>query len=523
MARKGSWDLRPPAWYSRPPWEHTFGPEVAALCEQIGFGPDPEQAMLLDDIFGIAEFDDEVEPGSKVWLAAAMEQGVIATRQQLKTGLLKMCAIGWMFITCEEVVTWSAHEFSTTRESFRDLEALVTASPILRKRLPAKQPFGFHSGRGDEHMETRDGRTLRFKARTSTGGRGLTGDKMILDEAFAVTEEQIGSITPTLTAVRDPQLLHASSAGMVGSRVLRSIRDRGRVQAPGLGYAEWGAEFRPCADAECEHRPPGHPAHRAGCALDAEDLWQQASPLMGRRRANGTGLTLSKMRNFRKAEPPKEFMRERLGWWEESGAADIFGVGKWEACQARTPDAPTLEALAFSVSTDLRFSTISAASRIGPRTYVRPLAHGPGMAWVPQELADLQRKHRVEIITPEKGPGSSLLDDCAALGVTVATTKTESDPDAWAHLYRLVTEGLLWHEKYPMLELSLAGASVGTRGDREVLTQRDSTSDSSALHSVMWAAWAASRPRKVAPPPPPPVSLPAARGERSVNYHKLRF
>ena len=38
------------------------------------------------------------------------------------------------------------------------------------------------------------GQRIKFKARTNSGGRGLTGDKVILDEAMFLMPSQMGSL-----------------------------------------------------------------------------------------------------------------------------------------------------------------------------------------------------------------------------------------------------------------------------------------------------------------------------------------
>ena len=52
---------------------------------------------------------------------AAFETAIVAPRQNLKTGTLKQGALGWMFLLDRRLIVWSAHEFSTAQEAFRDM------------------------------------------------------------------------------------------------------------------------------------------------------------------------------------------------------------------------------------------------------------------------------------------------------------------------------------------------------------------------------------------------------------------
>src|SRR4051794_15876523 len=116
-----------PAFSHSPVAVETFGPEVADLSAAAGFVPDPEQEQLLDALFAIRP------DGS----SAAYDFCVICSRQNLKTGVLKMAALGWLYVTEQRLVVWSAHEFNTTKEAFRDLKDLIEGCDALSKRLAA--------------------------------------------------------------------------------------------------------------------------------------------------------------------------------------------------------------------------------------------------------------------------------------------------------------------------------------------------------------------------------------------------
>ena len=76
-----------PSWSSLLDFHATCGPEVGDIARLAGFDPDPEQQLVLDQLFA---FDRH---GASV----AFEVGVIAPRQNLKTAVCKMAALGWLF------------------------------------------------------------------------------------------------------------------------------------------------------------------------------------------------------------------------------------------------------------------------------------------------------------------------------------------------------------------------------------------------------------------------------------------
>ncbi len=293
-----------PTFEWSPDRDGSIGPQVASLCEQIGYVPDPEQRVGLDMIFA--------ERGGK---SASFETAVVCSRQNLKTGLFKMAALGWLFLTDQRLVVWSAHEFRTAQEAFGDLQALIGSSDFLSKRVAR-----IRTGAGTEAIELKSGARLIFKARTNGGGRGLTGSKVILDEAFALRPYHMGALLPTLSAVPDPQVLYGSSAGQATSDVLRSVRDRGRKGGdPSLSYLEWcDPDPHGCVLADCDHE-----LERPGCALDDETRWAASNPALGRR------ITIDYIRAERRALPPVEFARERLGWWDEPGGEPVINLTVW--------------------------------------------------------------------------------------------------------------------------------------------------------------------------------------------------
>lgn len=283
-----------PAWSSGPAYRKTLGPEVAALSALAGFIPDVEQRLALDAIFAMGA-DGR---------AAAFEVAVIACRQNIKTGLFKQCALGWLFITDQRLIVWSAHEFATAKEAHRDLVELIEGCDPLRKRVKA-----IHRANGEEGIELLTGQRINFKARTNTGGRGLSGDKVVLDEGFALQDSHLGTLVPLLSVRPDPQILTGSSAGLGTSHVLRNIRDRGRAGTdPSLSYFEWSDDLPgDCQQADlCSHN-----VYEVGCRLDDQRRWARANSQLGRR------LTMEYVLHERRMLPPAEFARERLGWWDE--------------------------------------------------------------------------------------------------------------------------------------------------------------------------------------------------------------
>lgn len=484
-------DLVCPDHWSGPDWVLTDGPAVADLNAAAGFAPDPQQELGLDLIFAVGENG----------LPASFAVCVICCRQNLKTGLLKQAAIGWLFLTEERRIVWSAHEVDTSRESLNDLANLITETPSMARLLPKQTNRGIYDANGQERIELATGQILKFKARTLSGGRGLTGDKVILDEAFALKPAMVGALLPTMTARPSGQVLYASSAGKADSEVLRDVRDRGRVGAsPRLSYLEWLAPFRPCSEPDCRHPKSG----AVGCTLDDEDLWRKANPTITTGR-----ISIQTIADLRQELPPEEFARESLGWWDEpdAGAAAVFGPGRWEACAGEPLEMPSAPAaLGVAVSVDRTRASIAAASMVEvledpndpegepvDRLFVAAVDSRDEVDWLVAELHRIQSETDCVVVIDEKGPTKDLLKDLEDGDVAVEAISLDEYAEGCSRFFDKVRTGGLLHPSSAELDEAVSGAVWRTVGDRQVWGRRKSSKDVSMLEAATLAAYGAEK------------------------------
>lgn len=459
-----------PSHFTHPEYHHTLGPEVSDLAGMIGFPPDPEQALVLDAQFGLDRHGRRV----------AFEVAVIGARQNIKTGLFKIAALGEVFIVEVPLLVWSAHEFSTAQEAFRDLTDLIESSPDLDREV--KQ---IYRGNGEEAIELLNGSRIKFKARTKAGGRGLSGKRVVLDEGFALQSTHMGALLPLLSAQDEPQVWYGSSAGLADSQVLRSIRDRGRKGSPSMVYAEWCAPKGTCIKPACDHE-----VGTEGCALDDPANWQLANPQMGRR------ILVETIRNERYALPPEEFARERLGWWDEPGLLEhIFGAGKWERCSIPAMKSPPTDGMVvgIAVAVDRSWSSIATASPLVERTLVGLLWRGRGTDGVVDEAKRLQAVYNCPVVIDNHGPGADLIEPLVTAGVRVTEMKTAEVFDAYASFYDRVQATAIAHMSHLELDEAVNGAQRRYVGDRWAIGRKTSTSDVSPLEAAVLAASVAAK------------------------------
>lgn len=470
--------LLEPTWWACPEYAYTLGPEVAEICTLAGFGPEPEQQLLLDGTFGVAANGK----------SAAFEVDVVAARRNLKTGYIVQCILGWLFVTEERKVMYTAHDLQAAQETWETVAGLIEATPALARQLRVTRGDrpGITEGNGRWAIDLDNPRrTVIFRTRGKNTGRALSGDKVVFDEGFAATHRQVGSVLPVLGAVADPQYVLASSAGMVGSDVLIDARDRGRAGGSDRQlYAEWGDRR---AGEGCElGRDCDHSKKTEGCVLDDEERWAEVMPALDGRVQRET------IRALRQSMPPKEFAREFMVWWDLDGADGELAVDldAWRTAARPGGEAPPkVAALGVAVSIDQAHSSIGAVSLEASTPQLGAVQRRRGTAWLFDEIVRLSTTHGVPVVLDGRGPASFLISRLEDAGVEVIVAGTDDVIDACADLVQRLDDRSVEHVDHEDLNDAVLVATWRTVGDRRAFGRR--SGDISMLEAVTLALWAA--------------------------------
>jgi hypothetical protein len=386
--------------------------------------PDEQEQLGLDIIFAVDERGK----------SAAYETALVVCRQNLKTATFEMAALSWLFLFDEPLVVWSAHEFATSQATLAHMELLILNSDMLR----SKTARIIHAN-GSECIETVWGAKMIFKTRTKTGGRGLSANKVVLDEAFALHSGHMGALLPTMSAKPDPQVLYGSSACLKDSDILHELVERGRpgtdrdwstteplhqvVRGPlATAYLEWCApppEIA-CADGvKCAHEKPKYDRDdvqiggSVGCGCDDPAMWELANPSVGIVRPDGGVITLDYIRAERKALPIDEFPRERMGWHDDvEGGSTPMPMTKWYDCADKTsaPHAGSPLAIAFAVELDGSAAAVGLAGwRADGLPHGELVEYLPGTDWLLEFLLGVAgRQNPCCTVMDPMGPSGAL-------------------------------------------------------------------------------------------------------------------
>ena len=486
-ARLGS---RKPRVSKFPTTASSAGQDAIDLAASAGLILDPWQQDIL-----VASLYER--PGGK-W--ASFEVGLIVSRQSGKGSILEARELAGLFLFGESILHTS-HEFKTSMDHYRRIERLVRGTPDLHRKVAA-----YPKAPGTEGIVMQDGRALRFMARTKGSGRGFPADVVILDEAFALTDEQLEALMPTMSARPNPQMWYTSSPPLDGEMAapLFNLRRRGAsppVEGDPLCWFEWGA--------------------KPGADLDDRDVWAETNPAMGYR------ITEEFVARERAAMTDEGFGRERLGIWPlmPSETWGVITEADWLAAQDPDSQATTPLILAIDVTPDRSHAAIAV---VGPRAdgdlHGEIIDHRAHTDWVVARVKALVAKWKpFRVVVNPGGAGGSLIPELEfELVPSVYEELTEMKARDRAHAYGLFhqhvssqtadgeTPARRLHVR-PSQALTLAVAGSATRRVEEgtVWDRRAESVDISPLVALTYALHgfaARPAPEVIVPPATAPMA-----------------
>jgi hypothetical protein len=412
---------------------------------------------------------------------AAFQVGLVVPRQNGKGAVLEARELAGLFTLGERLIIHTAHEFATATEAFRRILELIENTPDLDRRVAKVMRSNQERG-----IELKTGQRLLFKARTRGGGRGFSGDCVILDEAFELPVAAHGALLPTLSARPNPQVWYASSSVHQSVHphgvVLSGLRARAlKGDDPSLCYMEYSVD------------EDVYMADPVAVAVDPR-AWGQANPGMGVR------ISAEYIGNEQRGMDATTFGTERLGVgdWPDPNAdvSQVIGRETWDrlADMGSTMDGKV--AFAFDVNPERTYAAIGVAGkRSDGRKHLEVIDHKAGTQWVVSRLVELRDKWGpCAVVLDGNGPAASLLPDLFEAGFGLQSDggllvkASHADmAQACGALFDAALSDDLRHLGQSMLDAALRGARKRDRGDSWTWS-RQSGADISPLVAVTLAS-----------------------------------
>jgi hypothetical protein len=462
-----------------PPAASSAGDEAVDLAASCGLALDPWQQLVLRDSLG--------ERPDGRW--SAFEVGLIVGRQNGKGSILEAREVAGLYLFGEQLIIHSAHEFKTSKEAFRRILTLIEQSPDLDARV--RRVSRSH---GEEGIELKGGARLLFATRTGGGGRGFSGDLVVLDEAYNLSDAHMDALLPTLSARPNPQIWYTSSApdkNLAPCEALASVRRRAMDgQAPRVAFFEWSAD-------------PHTEACGSSCTAHDDDddpvTWAKANP--------GMGIRISEefVRGEVAALSVAGFRRERLsvGNYPSDGSGwDVIGEDSWSALAAPESQPRDVVAFGLDVNPERSMGCIGVAGvRPDGLHHIEVVEHRVGTTWMVDRAVELHKRWRpAAIVVGNFGAAASLIADLEAAGLTVIKASTGERAAAAGALHDAMVRppdapggwrATVRHLSQPALDAAMAAAVKQFMGkDGAFVWGRNSLSaDISPLVAVSQALW----------------------------------
>ncbi len=468
-----------------PSFSSSAGDEAIDLAASAGLFMDPWQSHVLRCSLG--------ERTDGRW--AAFEVGLVVARQQGKGSVLEARELFGLVLAGEKQIVHTAHELKTSMKHFKRLIRLFEGSDDLSRRV--KKVI---NSNGKEGLEMVNGAVLECLARTKGAGRGYTGDLVVFDEAYALTDEQMEASVPTMLAVDNAQMWYTSSPPLTAEdgRILMSVRDRGEGTAGTRDRLAW-----------FDYGLPGNLDRIDEMDLDDKAAWFAALPSLRSGRVREENVQV-----MRDVLSSKGFAREILGIWPARpnlAGWRVIPEYLWDAACDPDSQLDGRPAYGVHVPPDRSYSAISAAGgRAGGGRHVELTGGGamddfrPGTAWLVPRLKELEKHNPSVVVIDDK----AVADEAENAGLVVHRA-TVPDVVTGCQLFYDGIAGAdpegrtLKHIGQEELAKSIAGAAKRNVGGSWAWERHDLTVHVSPVASASLALFGHATPRIHRPAPQP--------------------
>jgi len=257
-----------------------------------------------------------------------------------------------------------------------------------------------------------------------------------------------------------------------------------------MAYAEWCAPQDSCASVGCDHA-----LDTPGCALDNVAFWHMANPTLGKR------MTVAHITAERRAMPPEEFGRERLGWWDEASGQMVVPPAAWASCLDLKSQIASAPCFALDVSPARSWAAIGVAGiradglpHIEVTSSKGVVDHRPGVEWAVPRLLELRERWPGMTLTIASGSAAeSLVPALVQAGLDLIFVKAGDVAAACGMVYDKATTQGLRHIGQSELTMALECARKNIDDGEGAWRwgRKKSGEDITTLYAATLALWSA--------------------------------
>lgn len=466
---------------------------VGVECPRLWTRPRRELTAQSSRGFEVIAFAQDVlrialHPWQKWWLIHALELNddgsyrfrnllLLVARQNGKTTLIQVLALWRMYLDGSNLVLGTAQNLDVAEECWSGAVQMAQGVDELREEIAAVVQVN-----GKKSMQLVSGERYKVQAANRRGGRGLSGDTVVLDELREhQTWDAWGAITKTTLAKDQALIIGASNAGDASSVVLAHLRkiaiDSIDDPETSIGIFEWSAP--------------------EGCELDDWDAIAQANPSLGHTISEGAIV------DALRTDPEGIFRTEVLCQWVENVSEGPIPKGSWAARLDPLSLIPSGAPLVFAVDTswDRQTTWIAVCGlRDDGVPHVELVASHYGSSWVrPWLLERIEKYQPIAIALQGTGaPVTTLLPELVEsdLRELLFPVAGQELAIACGSFYDAVVNGPFAHIGQEQLDDAVVRSVARPLGDAWVLDRKSSPVDIAPLVAATLALHALNTSKK---------------------------
>jgi len=368
---------------------------------------------------------------------SASQVGLVVSRQNGKGQILLAVELFGLFELGENILH-TAHAVKTSSDAFRRLWSVIQNHDDLATRVRRHSQMI-----GAEYVELDTGARIAFTTRSASAGRGLSVDRLVVDEAEDLPAPEVGALAPTVFSRPRAQSLYFGTAPGLTHDALAFATMRASAHDglnPRLGWSEWCAEW-------------GHD-------IDDQQMWIRVNPAVAAGRVPVQAIT-----DDRAILPEGQFQAERLSMWAPVVARQpaIITEADWKALLgAGVDETPT--ALGVDMSHGLDISVIGCWSREDGSVHLEELFAGSDTSAAVDYITEVAGR-RTPITIDDLSPAAQMIPELKARRVKV-TRSTARDMSKGCGLFESrLKASTLTHRGQDSLTDAVLGAQKRPIGD----------------------------------------------------------
>lgn len=417
---------REPTFTRVPAGDESTGQDCVDLAAAYGIPLDEWQADIVRGL---------LRESGGAW--SASQAGLVVSRQNGKGQILLAVELFGLFELGENVLH-TAHAVKTSSDAFRRLWSVIQDHSDLASRVRRHSQMI-----GAEYVELDTGARIAFTTRSASAGRGLSVDRLVVDEAEDLPAPEVGALAPTVFSRPRAQSLYFGTAPGLTHDALAFATMRSSAHDglnPRLAWWEWCAEW-------------GHD-------IDDQDMWVRVNPAVAAGRVPVQAIV-----DDRAILPVDQFQAERLSMWPPVAARQpaIITEADWKALLGAGVD-ETPSALGVDMSHGLDISVVGCWSRADGSVHLEELFAGSDTSAAVDYIATVANR-RTPITIDDLSPAAQMIPELKSRRIKVARSTARDMSKGCGLFESRLKASTLTHRGQDSLTDAVLGAQKRPIGD----------------------------------------------------------